>query len=94
MLTRAAAPVSPSHQRKHRRHKLSIQESRRRMTVTVKTIHCDGPKHDGDTQLEFDAISVEHGSGSPFDGDTHHFCGFTCMKDWVLANDSEVTSGS
>lgn len=64
---------------------MSIKHRKVRRVVRVDEIHCDGPKHKGDTQLQCDAITVEHGYGSPHDGDTHHFCGIGCLKDWAKA---------
>ncbi len=65
---------------------MSIKVEKRRKVVAIETIHCDGPQHHGDTEMECDAITVDHGYGSPLDGDKHHFCGFICLRDWVLAN--------
>ena len=62
---------------------MSIKTRRVRKVVGVNEFHCDGPKHEGDTFMQCDAITVEHGYGSPHDGDTHHFCGVACLKDWA-----------
>jgi hypothetical protein len=50
-----------------------------------RTYYCDGPNHKGDRRRHMEGcpFELEHGYGSPLDGDSHHFCSFPCLKDWV-----------
>jgi hypothetical protein len=52
-------------------------------------MHCDGPRHQGETYMQCDAVVLEHGFGSPMDGDTQHFCSLSCLKDWVRQLEQE-----
>ena len=51
--------------------------------VREREFHCDGPNHKGDRYMQCDPLTLEHGYGSPFDGDTHHFCSLKCLQGWV-----------
>jgi hypothetical protein len=64
---------------------MSLRYVSKRRRVRIAQMHCDGPRHQSDTLMDFDSITVEHGYGSAMDGDTHHFCSITCLRDWALA---------
>ena len=61
---------------------MSILKREKMELTTINEIHCDGPKHDGDTYMMCDTITVEHGYGSPHDTETQNFCSMTCARDW------------
>ena len=62
---------------------MSVKYKKVRRVVSEKQVHCDGPKHEGDTLMQCEAIHVSHGYGSPQDGDEQHFCSIRCLKDWA-----------
>jgi hypothetical protein len=62
---------------------MSIKSTRKRITTSIESMHCDGPNHQGETFMQCDTITVEHGYGSPFDMETHHFCSVECLQDWA-----------
>ncbi|HEY9774375.1 MAG TPA: hypothetical protein V6C81_11290 [Planktothrix sp.] len=62
---------------------MSVTYVSRRKRVKEPVFHCDGPHHQSKPQQIEDAIIMDHGYGSPFDGDQHHFCSISCLKDWA-----------
>ncbi len=67
---------------------MSIRETKKRRVVRIPEMHCDGPKHKGETFMQCDTITVSHGFGSPYDMDTHHFCCLACLQDWAAQDHS------
>jgi len=68
---------------------MSIRYISKRRRVQVEEMHCDGPLHQGETFMQCDTITLEHGYPSPMDGDTQHFCSLRCLKDWVRQLEQE-----
>jgi hypothetical protein len=62
---------------------MSTRHIKRRRIVLERQWHCDGPKHEGETFMPCDAVTVSHGYGSILDGDEHHFCSLDCLCDWA-----------
>jgi hypothetical protein len=62
---------------------MSIKSFRKRVRTTISEMHCDGPKHQGETFMQCDTITVSHGYGSEYDMETHHFCSVKCLQDWA-----------
>ena len=60
-----------------------IKESTEVQTVVVNQFHCDGPIHPGETFMDSDTITLDHGYGSPYDGEKQHFCSLDCARDWL-----------
>lgn len=73
---------------------MSIQEKRIRRTITETSMHCDGPKHEGETFMQYDSVTLSHGYGSPFDGDVQHFCSIFCLNCWVAEKAQEGLAAS
>ena len=71
---------------------VSIKERTIPGLVTEKTKHCDGPQHEGPTNMVCSAVTVIHGFGSKFDGEHHHFCSFSCLGAWTDKNTREETA--
>jgi len=65
---------------------MSFQHKRVRRRITISEMHCDGPRHSGDTEMQCDSVTLSWGFGTTRDMQNHHFCSENCLKQWVMKN--------